>query len=99
MYISEQDENGKPAVREATPEELAAMQIEQSDWMYPYPIRIVAPKELALAYPQIYVWFQVNDLPIEKFDTYVHLYCNEIMPEHQALVDANSETIKIEYRP
>jgi len=97
MKISYQ-KNGKPAYREATPEELAAMQIEQSDWMYPYPIRIVAPKELALLYPEIYVWFQINDLPVEKFDTYVHLYCHEIMEDHRTIIDANSSKIKVEYR-
>jgi len=99
MYISEQDKNGKPIYREATQEELDALNVVQSDWLHNYPMRIVAPKELALAYPQIYVWFQVNDLPIEKFDTYVHLYCNEIMPEHQTIIDANSSKIKIEYKP
>ena len=91
--------DGKPAYREATQEELDALNVVQSDWLHNYPMRIVAPKELALAYPQIYVWFQVNDLPIEKFDTYVHLYCNEIMPEHQTIIDANSSKIKIEYKP
>ena len=99
MKIAYQDSKGKPAVREATPEELAAMQIEQSDWMYPYPIRIVAPKMLALQYPQIYVWFQMNNLPVEVIGDLAHLYCNEIMPEHQTIIDANSSKIKIEYKP
>lgn len=99
MKIAYQDSKGKPAVREATPEELAAMQIEQSDWMYPYPIRIVAPKMLALQYPQIYVWFQMNNLPVEVIGDLAHLYCNEIMPEHQALIDANAGVIEIQYKP
>jgi len=99
MKIAYQNSKGKPAVREATPEELAAMQIEQSDWMYPYPIRIVAPKMLALQYQQIYVWFQMNNLPVEVIGDLAHLYCNEIMPEHQTIIDANSSKIKIEYKP
>ena len=99
MKIAYQNSKGEPAVREATPEELAAMQIEQSDWMYPYPIRIVAPKMLALQYPQIYVWFQMNNLPVEVIGDLAHLYCNEIMPEHQTIIDANSSKIKIEYKP
>jgi hypothetical protein len=69
------------------------------DWKFPlYAIRIVAPKELALAYPEIYVWFQVNDFPIEKREGQVLLYCNEILPQHQPLIDA-IESIYVEKRP
>ena len=97
-YICYQ-EDGKPAYREATPEELAAMQPEHSDWAHNYNLRIVAPKMLALTHPQIYIWFQINDLPIEKVGDMVHLYCNEIMDEHQSIIDDNSELITVEPRP
>lgn len=70
-----------------------------SDWLHNYPIRIRAPKTLALVYPQIYIWFQINDLPIEKVGDMMHLYCNEIMPEHQGLIKANSEIITVETKP
>lgn len=70
-----------------------------SDWLHNYPLRIVAPKALALVYPQIYIWFQINDLPIEKVGDMMYLYCNEIMAEHQGLIDANSEIIKVEHKP
>lgn len=73
--------------------------IEVSDWLHNYPLRIVAPKMLALVYPEIYIWFQVNDLPIEKVGDMMHLYCNEIMAEHQGLIDANSEIISVETKP
>lgn len=99
IYISYQDESAKPAVREATPAEIASMQVTQSDWLHSYPLRIIAPKALALVYPQIYIWFQINDLPIEKVGDMMHLYCNEIMPEHQGLIDANSEIITVETKP
>lgn len=70
-----------------------------TDWLHNYPLRIIAPKTLALIYPQIYIWFQINDLPIEKVGDMIHLYCNEIMPEHQGLIDANSEIISVEQKP
>lgn len=73
--------------------------IEVSDWLHNYPLRIVAPKMLALVYPEIYIWFQISDLPIEKVGDMMHLYCNEIMAEHQGLIDANSEIIKVEPKP
>jgi hypothetical protein len=91
-------ERGEIKYREATPEELAAMQTDKSDWLHPYPIRIIAPKTLALQYPEIYVWFQLNNLPIEIVGDLVHLYCNEIMPEHQAIIYENNDVIKIEFR-
>lgn len=72
---------------------------QESDWFHNYPLRIVAPKALALVYPQIYIWFQINDLPIEKVGDMMHLYCNEIMPEHQGLIKANSEIITVETKP
>lgn len=71
----------------------------QSDWQYNYPVRIVAPKTLALLYPEIYVWFEINDLPIEKVGNMVHLYCNEIMGEHKGLIDNNKNFIKVEHKP
>lgn len=99
IYISYQDESGKPAVREATPEEIASMQVTHSDWLHNYPLRIVAPKMLALVYPEIYIWFQINDLPIEKVEDMVHLYCSEILPQHKGLIDANSAIITVESKP
>lgn len=86
--------NGKSEYVELTPKEIAS--IEQSDWLHNYPLRIIAPKTLALVYPQIYIWFQINDLPIEKVGDMMHLYCNEIMPEHLGLIEANKDTIKVE---
>ena len=84
---------------ELTEEEITAMQVAQSDWLHNYPMRIVAPKMLALTYPQIYIWFQINDLPIEKVGDMVHLYCNEIMEEHQSIINDNLELITVELRP
>lgn len=102
--IAYQDKDGKPAMRQATPEEIAAMQptvyqLACEEWMHmDYAIRIVAPIELALSYPEIYVWFQVNDFPIEKREGQVLLYCNEVLPQHQPLIDA-IESIYVEKRP
>lgn len=88
---------GKLTFKELTSDEQATIEL-QSDWLYDYPLRIIAPKTLALIYPQIYIWFQINDLPIEKVGDMMHLYCNEIMPEHQGLIDANSEIISVEQK-
>lgn len=96
-YICNQDENGNPAYREATQEELDALNVVQSDWLHDYPIRIVAPKELALQYPEIYVWFQLNGLPVEPNGDSVYLYCNEILPEHKEIVERYGAII--EYKP
>lgn len=100
-YICYQDESGNAIFREATEEELAAMQVApvNLDWLHDYPLRIVAPKTLALDYPQFYVWFMLNDLPMEKLGDSVHIYINEIMPEHQSLIDSLNGVITIESRP
>ncbi len=87
-----------------TPAELAALQpspyeLAMQSWHEPaYGLRIRAPKTLALDYPQMYVWFQINDLPIHKVGDEALLYCNEILPEHQPLVD-NLASVTVENRP
>lgn len=71
-------------------------------WQYPiYSKRILAPIELILddLGIKMYGWFQLNKLPILKLGTAVHLYCNEILPEHQAIVDQLQGIIVIENRP
>lgn len=86
--------NGESSIIEV-PDEFECI----SNWLHNYPLRIVAPKMLVLVYPEIYIWFQINDLPIEKVGDMVHLYCNEIMTEHQGLIDAHKDIIKVESRP
>ena len=99
-FIAFQDEDGKPVYLEATPEEIAAMQAmpEKSDWLHDYPLRIVAPKTLALDYPQFYVWFMLNDLPMENVGDSVQIYVNEIIPEHQVLIDSLNGVVTVEKR-
>ena len=75
------------------------LQLNISDWLHNYPLRIIAPKALALVYPQIYIWFQINDLPIEKVGDMVHLYCNDILKDHKPIIEANSEIITVETKP
>jgi hypothetical protein len=82
------------AALQPSPYELA-----MQDWHEPtYALRIRAPKSLALEYPQMYVWFQINDLPIHKVGDEALLYCNEVLPEHQPLVD-NLDSVTVENRP
>lgn len=68
-------------------------------WHYPYfNKRIVAPLNLALQYPQFEVWFRLNNLPIIKENEALYCYCNEILPEHQSLIDSLSGVITVENR-
>jgi len=92
--------NGSVKEVEFTEEEISAMQAmpEKSDWLHDYPLRIVAPKTLALDYPQFYVWFMLNDLPLEKVGDSVQIYVNEIIPEHQVLIDSLNGVVTVEKR-
>jgi len=74
------------------------------DWAYPAQAkRIVAPISLVMddIGIKMYGWFQLNNLPIETVNeqTQVHLYCNYIMAEHQAIIDNLSGIITVEDRP
>lgn len=66
-----------------------------------YAKRIVAPKDLILddIGIKMYGWFQLNGFPIVTKSTNVYLYCNTILPQHQAIVDQLQGVITIEDRP
>ena len=67
-------------------------EIKTDDWKYmEFGLRVVAPLILANQYPQIEVWFRLNELPIEICDDIAYLYCNAIQPFHQELIDAHQE--------
>jgi len=72
-------------------------------WQYPtYLKRIVAPIQLILddIGIKMYGWFTLNKLPVLNLENgYVHLYCNEILPEHQAIIDSLQGVITIQERP
>lgn len=71
-------------------------------WQYPqYAKRIIAPQELIFSDNGIkmYGWFNINNFPILKIATNLNLYCNTILPEHQAIVDSFAGLITIEDRP
>lgn len=72
-------------------------------WEFPkYSKRIVAPIQLIMndVGIKMYGWFQINNLPVYKTnETTVHLYCNVILPEHQAVVNQLNGVITIEDRP
>jgi len=77
-------------------------EIAMEDWRYPqYLKRIIAPKELLFddIGIKMYGWFQLNKLPVELIDTNIYLWCNEILDEHQAIVDSLDGVIVIEDRP
>ncbi len=71
-------------------------------WAHPeWAKKIVAPIELVMDDIGVKMlgWFQVMGFPIERKGTNVELYCNTILPEHQAIVDGLQGTITIEDKP
>lgn len=86
------------------PEDLNSIlnEIGTDYWHYPnYAKRIIAPQELIFDDNGIkmYGWFNIQQFPILKIGTQLHLYCNTIRPEHQVIVDGFSGLITIEDRP
>lgn len=78
QYIGYQDKSGKPAYREATPEELAAMQPEQIVWHNELkPFRVTVSND---------VW---NDWFAKKRDhaDYLELTGQQLYPDLMALLD------------
>lgn len=90
-----QDKKGNPKVIQVEIPDEPVIDI----FPYNYKLRIIAPKTLALQYPAIYVWFQLNGLPVEPNGDSVYLYCNEILPEHQALINSLTGLISVETNP
>jgi hypothetical protein len=71
-------------------------------WQYPqFAKRIIAPQELIFDDNGIkmYGWFNIQGFPIIKIGVQLHLYCNVILPEHQAMVDSFGGALTIEDRP
>jgi hypothetical protein len=72
---------------------------DDDSWHYEtFTMRIVAPVELLLEYPQFEVWFRLNNMPVVNKNGTIYGYCNFIIPEHQALVDGLGGVITIEYK-
>lgn len=73
----------------------------ENGWAYPsFSKRIVAPIQLIMddIGIKMYGWFNLNELPVMKVsESVVHLYCNIILPEHQAIIDNLHGVISIEY--
>jgi hypothetical protein len=77
-----------------------ALFVQPTDWTYSEFIkRIVTPVSLVLEYPQFEVWFRINNLPIVNKNEMLYCYCNEILPEHQNLIDQLAGVITIENKP
>jgi hypothetical protein len=67
------------------------------DWTYPeFQKRIIAQINLVLEYPQFEIWFRINQLPIVNKNGMLYCYCNEILPEHQYLIDQLYGNITVE---
>ena len=72
---------------------------EEEDWEYPeYVKRIIAPMALIMDNNGIkmYGWFSLNKLPITTKDDKVRMYCNVILPQHQALIASFGNLISVE---
>ncbi len=74
-----------------------------ADWPNPeWAKRIVAPIDMAMddVGAKMYIWFTLNGFPVHKTcENTVLLYCNVILPQHQAIIDQFGETLTIEDRP
>lgn len=84
--------------------EKTELEIALESWHHPsYVKRIIAPASLLDTYPNIGVWMQINNLPIEIIEqedgVKVVLYMNIIRPEHQALADSLVGVVTIEDIP
>lgn len=66
-----------------------------------FSLRIVAPLQLIMddIGIKMYGWFQINKLTIVRKLPNVRLYCNSILPEHQAVVDNLQGLIVVQSRP
>jgi len=71
-------------------------------WQHPeYSKRITAPAVLVFEDIGIKMlgWWQLQGLPFETNGETIYLYCNEILPQHQAIVEQLEELITIETLP
>jgi hypothetical protein len=71
-------------------------------WHYPdWCKRIIAPATLVMDDVGVKMlgWWQIMGFPIEREGDFVYLYCNQILPQHQAVVDQLQGVITIEDRP
>lgn len=72
-----------------------------NDWEHlDYSIRIVVPKSLITAYPEMLFELAVRrKLPMEEIEDVVRVYCNEILEQDQTLIDSLGREIIIQDKP
>jgi hypothetical protein len=71
-------------------------------WQHPdWAKKIIAPAALVMDDIGVKMlgWWQIMGFPIEREGDLVYLYCNQILPQHQAVVDQLQGVITIEDRP
>jgi hypothetical protein len=89
MKIGIQNADGKPDARDATPEELSAIQIEVSNWLHDFALRIIVPKSILQANRQLLIfksYAEIMGLPYEILPDEVHFYCNEILDDDKPTI-------------
>jgi hypothetical protein len=93
--------NGNLTWKFYTPSDIINLyEYSNTGWHYPqFSKRIIAPVDLAMQYPAIEVWFRLNNLPIINVSGTVYMYCNQILPQHQALADSLVGVVTIENNP
>lgn len=80
-------------IRDKTPLEL---------WDFPeFEKRIIAPISLIMTDDGVKIkgWWELNSLKWKVKDNQIYLYCNEILQEHQSIVDNYSGLLTIEQKP
>jgi hypothetical protein len=71
-------------------------------WKHPeWAKRIEAPAALVFedAGVKMLGWWQIMGYPFEREGDKVHLYCNQILPQHQAIVDQFAGVLTIQDKP
>jgi hypothetical protein len=80
----------------------SAYEIAMEGWHHPdWCKRIIAPATLVMDDVGVKMlgWWQIMGFPIEREGDFVYLYCNQILPQHQTVVDQLQGVITIEDRP
>jgi len=65
-----------------TAAELAALQVEATDWLHPHRLRIFAPLSLAFERMDLILYkqrFELMGLPVDNDGQNIILYCNKIV--------------------
>jgi hypothetical protein len=70
---------------------------DNSGWSMSYSLRIVVPKATLQEHTDLLIfksYAEIMGLPYEILEEEVHFYCNEILPQHQPIIDNLGLTVQ-----